>query len=86
MIQIITSQEDIRALIGEALSEAIQRLPSPSVKTIEIIDGKELAKRLGISAPTLIRWRSKGKIPYLEIGGGIRYNFPEVIEALEKEA
>lgn len=83
MIQIITTENDFKALINEALNEALDRLPTQSSKVIEIIDGKTLAKRLGISAPTLIRWREKGRIPYLSIGGGIRYNFPEVVEALE---
>ena len=50
----------------------------------EIIDRAELGKRLGITEPTVITWERKGKIPSIRIGGSVRYNWPKVIEALEK--
>lgn len=49
----------------------------------EIINREELCKRLDITEPTCIRWEKKGKIPRIEIGSAIRYNWPKVIEALE---
>ena len=57
--------------------EAIQ-----TEKQIEIINSREIRTRLDISEPTLIRWRQKGKIPYLAIGSVIRYNWIEVVDAL----
>lgn len=50
----------------------------------EIIDRAELEKRLGLTEPTIIAWERKGKIPSFRIGGSVRYNWPRVIEALEK--
>lgn len=50
----------------------------------DIIDGQELCKRLDISEPTLIRWRQKGKIPFMRIGSSLRYNWPSVVSHLEK--
>ena len=49
----------------------------------EIINREELCRRLDITEPTAIRWEKKGKIPRIEIGSAIRYNWPKVIEALE---
>jgi hypothetical protein len=49
----------------------------------EIINRVELCKRLDITEPTCIRWEKKGKIPRIEIGSAIRYNWPKVIETLE---
>jgi hypothetical protein len=52
----------------------------------EIINREELCKRLDITEPTCIRWEKKGKIPRIEIGSAIRYNWPKVIEALEAQS
>jgi excisionase family DNA binding protein len=52
---------------------------------MEIIDTKEVCKRLAITEPTVLRWRKKKKIPYLNIGSAIRYNWPEVVKALENK-
>jgi len=49
----------------------------------EIIDRKELLKRLNITEPTAIRWGKKGTIPELRIGSNVRYNWPSVVRALE---
>jgi predicted DNA-binding transcriptional regulator AlpA len=56
-----------------------------SFTTAEIINRDELCKRLDITEPTCIRWEKKGKIPRIEIGSAIRYNWPKVIEALESK-
>ena len=45
---------------------------------------EELCKFLRISEPTIIRLKKKGKIPFLEIGGSIRFDKAAVIKAFEK--
>ncbi len=57
----------------------------PEVPDVEIIDRKELCKRLNISEPTAIRWANKGSIPSFTIGSSVRYNWPRVIETLESK-
>lgn len=52
---------------------------------IEIINSREIRKRLDISEPTLIRWRRKGRIPYLSIGSAIRYDWHKVLEAISSD-
>ena len=51
----------------------------------EIIDRKELCKRLAITEPTAIRWEKKKKIPCFRIGSSVRYNWQTVMETLEKK-
>lgn len=57
----------------------------PHIPKIEIIDRKELCKRLDISEPTATKWGKKGKIPFFKIGTAVRYNWIKVIESLEKK-
>ena len=49
----------------------------------DIITGEELCKKLDVTIQTLIRWRQKGKIPYLQIGSSIRYDLNKVLDAIE---
>lgn len=63
-----------------------QKISIPSAEARvpeEIINQDELCRRLDITEPTVIKWRKKGKIPFLMIGAVIRYNWPAVITALE---
>ena len=48
------------------------------------ITTKELCDFLNISEPTIIRWRKKGKIPFLQVGSSVRFSKASVIKALEK--
>ena len=49
----------------------------------DIITGEELCKKLDVTIQTLIRWRQKGKIPYLQLGSSIRYDLNKVLDAIE---
>jgi predicted DNA-binding transcriptional regulator AlpA len=86
-IQFITTNEDLQAILSIAISKAFNDLGTqPNINTstpTKLIDSKELILKLGISAPTLFRWRQKGKIPFLKVGKSIKYIWVEVIEALE---
>lgn len=52
--------------------------------TANLLTTKELIARLQISEPSIIRYRKKGKIPYIRVGNLIRYDWEQVIKALEK--
>lgn len=74
-------------LILQKLEEIQQMLSEKNVAKadpIEIIDRKELMKRLNITEPTVIRWAKKGTIPEIHIGSNVRYNWPTVVKELEK--
>jgi predicted DNA-binding transcriptional regulator AlpA len=64
----------------------ISSLKSVTTPPTEIIDRPELMKRLGISEPTVILWGKKGKIPEMRFGSNVRYNWPSVVSALEKDS
>ena len=49
----------------------------------EIIDTRELCKRLDVTEPTIIRWRKKGVVPFFTIGSSVRFNFEDVMDALK---
>lgn len=67
------------------LSEIISRLNGGIDPDEPPINGKEVMKRLDISEPTLIRMRKQKKIPFMNVGGVIRYNWHEVKKALSNQ-
>lgn len=69
----------------EATLEALKSNTKLGVKQLELIDRKELCKRLSLSTPTIMQWERKGTIPCIRIGESVRYNWPAVIEALENK-
>jgi excisionase family DNA binding protein len=68
--------------------ESLLTAPLPAINNIQPIEKpittKELCSFLNVSEPTIIRWKKKGKIPFLQIGGSVRFCKASVIKALEK--
>lgn len=50
----------------------------------EIISDKTLSERLEVTRQTLGRWRNQGRIPFIQVGSIIRYDYNKVIQALEE--
>lgn len=49
----------------------------------ELIDGREVARRLGVSYNTLLRWRKAEKVPGVKLSKKVlRFNLRQVAEAL----
>ncbi len=44
---------------------------------------KELREYLGVTEATIIRWRKKGKIPFMQLGSRVLFNRSAVLSALE---
>ena len=71
-----------------ALLRRERALFEPTRSTAEAKDTKPLANTrrlcvfLGITEPTVIRWRAKGKIPFIKIGSIYRYDLDAVAQAL----
>ena len=53
----------------------------PPVAAVPLIGVKELARRLGIAKGTIYNWVYLKRLPYLKIGGALRFD-PSKIEAL----
>jgi hypothetical protein len=84
MLQIITTNEAFKSLMLEAVQFAVNSIPQREpTKEAQIITGEDLSKKLGVTIQTLIRWRQKGKIPFLQIGNSIRYDLNKVLDSLE---
>ncbi|MBC7745671.1 MAG: helix-turn-helix domain-containing protein [Flavobacterium sp.] len=78
LTEIYNQNQQIMLLFGQGQGQNI-------AKPIDLVDGEQLSKKLGITIQTLIRWRQKGKIPFLQVGKSIRYDLNKVLESLEKK-
>lgn len=76
------SADEFRSIIREEL-EALK--VKDFTNEIIILTQDELAEKLNLTVPTLIRWRAKGKIPFLNIGSAIRFDLNKVLAAIEKK-
>lgn len=82
---VIMTPGQLEEFSKKLLQDFISNMPTAKTPLqAEIIDVEELCRRLAISVPTQIRWRKKGKLPYLMIGDQVRFNWSEVIEKLKK--
>lgn len=54
-------------------------------KTKNILDTDQLMVKLGITRPTLSKWRKEGRIPFIQVGAVVRYDLDKVLEALENK-
>ena len=82
---IVTSRQDLEAIVNKVFQDNLQQLSLSisSEQPAEIINTEELCKKLRITEPTVIRYRKRNKIPFLQLGASIRYNWPEVLKALD---
>ena len=48
------------------------------------VDTKQLCDYLGVTEPTIRRWKKKGKIPFFTVGSAVRFHLDAVIKSLEK--
>lgn len=89
MIQNITQESEIQEIFQKALVQAfddfLEKMSNQNNRKDEIIDRKELMKRLSLSESTVIRWEKNGRIPSMIIGGNIRYNWGKVLDVLESK-
>lgn len=84
-VQIMTADE-LEELIERAINKFIQKNNhSEHTPQVELISPEELCKRMNISIPTQIRLRKKGKLPFIEAGNQIRYDWNKVLLSLQTE-
>lgn len=84
---IVTSREDMKEIIVECLDAYFKKgnkndhaFPAPE----KLLNTKEICDFLRITEPTLIRWKKKGKVPFIEMGGIIRFDPVAITRAFEK--
>lgn len=76
-------KEEIRELVRLEIAASIvpQTEQAPPVPA-DIVNQRGICERFDLSEPTVIRWRNKGKIPFMRIGSAIRYDVNAVAQAL----
>jgi excisionase family DNA binding protein len=86
-IQLITTPQELQAIIDTAVQSAFLKIETPNLSdaTEKPITVRELCQFLGVTEPTVIRWRKKGKIPFIQIGSRILFQKSKVIAELEKQ-
>ena len=80
---IYLTEEDLRRIIREENNATKALEPIKNNNPEKLHSQKEVCRFIGITEPTIIRWRKKGKIPFKQLGASIRYNLDDVIIALE---
>lgn len=50
-----------------------------------ILDTDQLMEKLGVTRPTLSKWRKENRIPFIQVGAVVRYDMDKVLEALESK-
>lgn len=85
--QIISTRAEFQELLDGAVKVAIEKhfnyIPSPISE--QPVNTKEICSFLDVTEPTLIRWRKKGKIPFLQVGSRILYQKAAVLAALQNK-
>lgn len=77
--------EDVRRIVREELMSIAKQLNAEE-EAKEMLSGRELARRLGVTNVTVSRYASAGKIPFVRIKDGRkRYILSEVISAMKDE-
>ncbi len=77
---------EVRQLFREELETYFGNVNQNNVepsKNEQPVTTKQLCDFLGVTVPTVIRWRKRGKIPFMQIGSAVRFNLPAVLSALE---
>ena len=78
---------DVRLSTIESLLISLKHgLPiPPHVDNEQPVTVKEICSFLGVTEPTVIRWRKKGKIPFMQVGSRVLFQKSAVLEALQNK-
>lgn len=76
---IVTSKSDLREIIRDAVSEAVERYE----RVPELLSTKQMAARLDVSADTVRKWVSRHDCPCVRAGRALRFREDAVIAWLE---
>ena len=84
---IITSPENLRRIVSDALRTTLPRLLSDlkpvSSTPKEWLTNREAMDFLGLSKTTLQRYRASGRLPYSKLEGSIYYRYADLVAVLE---
>lgn len=85
----LSSQDDLLALIKQAVQEVLSdnhssfnSLPPPN--DIDVLTSKDVCNLLGISTPTLIKYRKSGRLRGKRVSGKYHYLKSDINNFLKK--
>jgi excisionase family DNA binding protein len=81
---------DLQTLIIDSVNDCLKNSPDskfniPVIKSKTILDTDQLMEKLGVTRPTLSKWRKEGRIPFIQVGAVVRYDLDKVLESLENK-
>ena len=84
---IVTSRAALDDAVATAVERTLQRLNvtprEPERPGVGFITNKEAQKALGVSKPTLARWRKDGTLAFSKLGASVYYSVDDVNALLE---
>ena len=84
MTVIVTTPEELRAIVREAIDEALAvRRPAPSDTPPEWIDTSVAAALLGVSTRQVAKMAKAGDLPHGNVGRLLRFRRSDVLALLE---
>jgi excisionase family DNA binding protein len=79
---VLIETNELRQLIRDELTSLAPK-GDKDKSVLPPITTKQLCEFLRVTEPTIIRWRKKGKIPFMQIGSSVRFDLSAVVSALE---
>lgn len=81
---------ELQTLIIDSVNVCLKNTPEKHVigqshQSKNILDTDQLMAKLGITRPTLSKWRKEGRIPFIKVGAVVRYDLDKVLEALKSK-
>jgi len=85
---VLLNEGDLDQLLRRAVFQAMGELretdlPTPKPESEKLLTTQEACDLLRCSKPTLHRWKKAGIVPFIRIGGNIRYRESDLTELIE---
>ena len=82
-VMVVSTEADLRRLIGEAVAAAIAQQTSPAR---ELMNATEAAEMLGIHPKSVTKYVKSEGLPGIKVGGHYRFRRADIIAWLEERA
>lgn len=70
----------IKECVSKAIEDSFHRFESPEPV---LMDSDQICVKFGITKATLQNWRDRREIPFIQIGGVIRYDYNKIVKVKE---
>lgn len=82
---ILTSENDLKKIVADVISELQKLEPSEQKKEEKLFTSNEACEILRCSKPTLHRWKREGLIDHVRIGRNIRYRESDIEKIMNRK-